>query len=817
MSNRIYNKLYVNKNREEGSEKILLGYQTNTTEFTLLKDQETYFNIPSYTTSVALVDSTLGIDGATGGIFPAVSDRIFESRKNYSNVSNNGSPLEFPDGTWFCSWLYRDPISKILTWKDRYFNLASLASVSIDPDTANGQNYILNVPASFVPSTTSPIYDVTSEMVLEPGVLYKYFHIGEKTAQSVLTTFEGASGEHLLFKITDWKSGNATTSSDVVYPITVISSASNANLYPAVDTSQVILSSTLGFEHNKNVEAYIDWNPSYIPSQEFTMALWCKSNDWTMCPSTQLIGNYSLNGGFGISVETNNTYPFFVIPEINYGHLVFINQEFTGYTDKPTLVSLSNGFIAIDSNNNLIYCSNSLSNGIYKADHLGNVLATSNVSFLSSESLISLICDGNDNINITTSNNIYVLDNNLNLLTTSVQNTTGNASSAFTQSSAALLKTEQGALDLKYIQTTQFLLSADGNLYKDKVLFLSADGGFTNLQVDPNNMLWLLHGTNNVSVYDPNGASFQDPSLTFTVGTDTNHQNKYFSFINVYNRETLQSNWVSVIFYGDSHYIYSNKLDGTVFNIADSTPFINFKAARKLNQNPDNFAYGCKGDFTGYERKRIFNYNQPNARLVINASLRDKSSSTFVCKQYKASASIDNWNNETWKHVAFTHKNKTFTLYINGIEVTNISYSGRYELSYLYQPFMYIGSPLGSSKGLNNEVGSIVSLFNGVLGNIELYDYSLDPIQFNMFLRANIAAENIIWSLPIPSAQYIEKIERMFKNKLPGSKSNFYNIKLLGTTITDPSTRAIIEEQIKQIVAEVAPSYTDLIKIIWIG
>jgi hypothetical protein len=815
MSDRIYNKLYVNKNREEGSEKIFLGYQTNTTEFTLYKDQETYFNIPAYTTRVALVDTTLGIDGATGGSFPAVSDRIFESRKNYSRVSNNGSPSEFPDGTWFCSWLYRDPVSNALIWKDRYFNASSLASISVDPDTTNGKYYILNVPASFIPTTNSPIYDATSEMVLEPSVLYKYFHIGEKTAQNILTTFKGLSSQHLLFEITDWKSGNATTSSTIVYPITVMSSASSADLYPVIDTSQIVLSSTLGFEHNKNVEAYIDWNPSYIPSHEFTIGLWCKSNDWSMCPSTQLIGNYSANGGFGISVETNKTYPFFVIPEINYGHLIFINQEFTGYIDKPTPVNLRGGFVAIDSNNNSIYCS--LSGNVYKTDHLGNVLATNNISFLSSEAFISLVCDGNDNVNITTSNAVYVLDNTLTFSLSTSQFNLNNASSAFTQGNDTQLITLSGALDLKYIEKDQYAILTDGNLYKNRTIFLSADGGFTNLQVDPNNMLWLLHGTNNVSVFDPNGIAFQQPSLSFTVGTDSVHSNKYFSFINIYNRDTLESNWVSVIFYGDSHYIYSNMLDGRVFNITDITPFINFKSARQLNQNPDNFAYGCNGDFTGYERKRIFNYGQPKNQLVINASLKDKTSSTFKCKQYKANVSIDDWNNKTWKHIILTHKNKSFTLYVNGIEQSSFSYSGKYELTYEHQPFMYIGSPLGVYKGLNNEVGSIVSLFNGVLGNVVFYDYSLTPIQFNMFLRANIAAEDIIWSLPIPSAQYIEKIERMFKNKLPGSKSNFYNIKLSGTSITDPSTRTIVEEQIKQIVAKIAPSYTDLVKIIWLG
>ena len=57
MSSRNYNKLYVHTNREEGSEKLLLGYQNDTKEIILLKDEETTFHIPFFTNPVLLMDS----------------------------------------------------------------------------------------------------------------------------------------------------------------------------------------------------------------------------------------------------------------------------------------------------------------------------------------------------------------------------------------------------------------------------------------------------------------------------------------------------------------------------------------------------------------------------------------------------------------------------------------------------------------------------------------------------------------------------------------------------------------------------------------
>lgn len=830
MHKRTYNKLFVNTNREEGSEKIFLGYQNDTTEYLLRKDNETYFNIPPYTTPISLADSTLIIDGATGGLFPAVSDRIFESRKNYGNVSNHGTPSEIPDGTWFCSWLYENPTSGSLQWMDRYFNPKQLNFNVVESETFNGFNYVLNAPAVFQASENTVIYDTPSTMFFEPGVLYKYFHLGEKAAQDILLSFGGISGDRLLLNITDWKASQTGT-----YPVTITSSTSSDSLFPNPKGSQVILSSALGFEHNNNVDAFINWNKNYIPSHDFTLGFWCKSSQWSTCPSTQLFGNFSARGGFGVFVDTLKTYPYFVIPETTYGHLLLINQESQGFLDKVVVSELSAldlripSIASIDSEDCVVVCSLSSTTSedpiLYKLDHVGNLLAktTVDISLSAGEFPVSLLIDAKDNVILTTNQTIYTYDS---VLTLSAQQTqiltlpSNKAASAFTYDIANgtyELVTVPNAIDVKYIQDTEWAIFVDGILYKDKVPFLSADNGFTNLQIDPNGRIWTLHGNNNVSVYDPNGLAFQNPLFSFTVGADYPHEKKHLSFINTYNRSKLTNEWVSVIYYEDSHYIYTNTLEGRVSNIVDINPFIDYKVTRRLQQNTDAFKYGSDGDFTGYERKRVFNALTSYNQIVIKAALRDKLTSQYTYKVFKSGIAINDWDPETWKHVILTHKNRTLTLYFNGIKQTSFDYSGRYELSFEQQPALYIGSPLGVSNGLNKEISSLTSLFNGMIGDIKFYNYCISETNFDMFLRSGIAAQDMIWSLPIPTISYIETIERMFKNKIPGSKSNFYNIKLTGTNIKDPTTRALIEEQIKKIVAEISPIHADLVKVVWIG
>jgi hypothetical protein len=107
-------------------------------------------------------------------------------------------------------------------------------------------------------------------------------------------------------------------------------------------------------------------------------------------------------------------------------------------------------------------------------------------------------------------------------------------------------------------------------------------------------------------------------------------------------------------------------------------------------------------------------------------------------------------------------------------------------------------------------------IFNGQIADIKIYDYSIPENYIEIFLREMLLAEDMSWSLPSPATQYIEKIERVFKNKLPGFKSTFYNIKLANTGITDTGTRAIIEEQIKNILKEISPANAELVKIQWV-
>jgi hypothetical protein len=61
----------------------------------------------------------------------------------------------------------------------------------------------------------------------------------------------------------------------------------------------------------------------------------------------------------------------------------------------------------------------------------------------------------------------------------------------------------------------------------------------------------------------------------------------------------------------------------------------------------------------------------------------------------------------------------------------------------------------------------------------------------------------------------VEEIVRFFKFKMPGQKSQFYNIHLKGMQIEDMSVRKLIEDIIKDSIKKIEPLYTSLYRIIW--
>lgn len=828
---RKYNKIYVNKNREDGSEGVSLGYQYDENEIILSKDKDTYFHVPPNAVSIKLADTDLIANGAVAGIFPAASDRVFKNQKGYGNVTPNGNSST-ENGMWFCSWLRLNEETNVPQWMDRYYQPGKF-------DYNKAINQLFDLPEYVVPN--GPVFvDVPSSMVFEPGVMYRYFHLGERSATDILTTFEGVDQSRLKMHLLNWGTSKVDRSPNAL-DVGVQTNADNTSLlyYPAFNDGSRIINSSINFENTYNTSVKVNYNSNYLFENEFTWSFWAYSQDWQTSPSTQLIGNLSTRGGgVGVFIDTLETFPFIAIPETTYGHVLFLNEKGVGYLDKSIQTRSSTVMpicFGIDSNNNVVICNDDVTGMIYKMDHSGNILKTTKNTTdtstlftfpLSGERPKQLLCGMDDDFYVVTNLATHQFDVNFNHKGSVSAPCEINSIAAFRYNlslGTVALEICTNVLDVKFSEQIKWSISLNGDLYKNDALFQTF-GNATKFSISPTGELWVVHGINLISIVDPNLAINKSIINQLQIGSDVlddgKVRKKNISFTKRFDKKTSTNEWNCVIYYTDEKILYFYELTGKLSKITDLSTLFDFSLIQRLSQNIEAVEFLSNGDFTGYERQRIFSklppyYNEP--QLCIKASTKDTSKLNLVFNcPIKKFTSIKDWEKDSWKHFILTYKNKQLSLFCNNENVGTLSIKGQDVLYFDNQPSFFIGSPTGATFGLNTELGYASNIFNGKIGDIRIYDYAINPSNFNMFQIASTVAQDLIWPLPVPSTQYVEHIERMFKHKLPGFKSQFFKLKLTGTKITDKATRLIVEEEIRDLINESKPAYSDLLQIEWI-
>lgn len=813
---REYYKIFTGTNQEDGYDKIHLGYEADTTEIDFNKDQTTYFHMPFFASVQPLSASTLIADGAVPGPIPALADRICKKLGNYGNTSTWGSTLDKSDGTWLCSWLYAVS-SEPPVWKDRYYNPGRLAYWEALIGEANFTDYV---------KTENLYYDIDSTLTFEPGVYYQYFHQGEKTAQDIVKTFSGEDKTKLRLDIEDWSCACPSDSEPVdksIYNNNIVFSNFKNDWVVNLFDPGFLDRSSLSFNNTDFIDCKVIYDSSYNLEDEFTLTFWVNSPDWNQATSTQLVGNLR-KGGYGIFY--NNLYynPFFVIPENTYGHLFYCNQESIIYTDKNTQNILGIGTSPISNNINSnadVISIESLSGRIIKYNHIGDILTVSkdlsgipkNVDGIPKLSIL----DGYDNLTVITTLSTYVFDKDL--LLTSVSALPYGYKEQVAYDTSGILIRELSCIDIKFdLYNQKWVIKENGNLYCNNILLTAVptNGTSTNIAVDPNNDIWLLANYNQIYKIDPIGKTLKD---VYEVGVQTDQlDEKNISFIKAYNRNTNTFVWYAVTYHNFEKTLYFITLDGNIYNNIYLPQNLNTLNPATQNQNIDLLTFTGKGDFTGYEQKRIFNKilynNNPQIQFKVAVKSPNRSIPNSI---YTLSVPAQYLVSNVWHLITATLKNHTLSLYVDNYLRDSIALPGNLDLNYEYKNDLIIGCPDGKTDNLNKEINSTSVIWNGYIDTIRIYDYAIESKFISFFVREKILATDIVWNIPTAALQYVEVIERFFKHKMPGSKSSFFNLKINGTNITDLTLRSRIENDIKTVILQLKPAYAELLKVEWIN
>lgn len=812
ITQREYYKIFAGTNQDKNVEKLHLGYQASTTEITLKKDNTTFFHVPFFAETQHIQDSNLVGAGAIPGPIPAGADRILKKLAGYGNTTPWGEPKQRQDGTWLCSWLYAVS-SETPQWLDRYYNPGNLSYQEALNQNINILSYQKHDPV---------YYDVPSTLTLESGVWYQFYHQGEKTAADFIKTFAGNNKSRLRLDIDDWQLLDPNTQSlldNSIYNNDITVDNFKTNWVTTEQTPGYLDRNILSFNNNDFINCQVTFSDNYNLKDEFTLAFWVKSNNWSESPSTQFLGNLN-RGGYSLFFDNLKYYPFFVISETTYGHFFLFNQEGLIYTEKNSQIVLGqpvNFFNVHVSNEGQLIGIETTTNRVYKYNHLGEVLSlcrdeNNNLVTMNGEPKLSVL-DGNNSTIVITTSGTYTFDQDL-LLTSflSSQPYTSNEQICFNLS--GVLVRQPNCLDVKFdSNNAKWHIDLAGKLYKDNILYPSIINA-TNLHIDPNNDLWVLAGTNLIYKLDTTTLKIKS---TFYVGTDAPVvDTKNISFIYTYTRSTQEKNWYAMIYHSNEKTLYQVTLDGIVRQSIFLPQKLNILEPVTSRQDRDALTFLSKGDFTGYEWKRIFHKVLYNNQIQIQFKIA-ANSPTLTNKNiiYKLSVPVNFLTNNEWHLIVATLKNKKLDLYINNFLRDSLKLDPEFNINYIFKNNLYIGCPAGKSDNLNKEINSQSLIWDGYIDSIKIYDYAIDDSFIQYFIKEKIEGDDIIWNIITAPLQYIESIDRFFKHRVPGNKSNYFNIKINQSEITDPKLRETIENDIRTALLNVIPKNTELLNIEW--
>lgn len=845
---RAYNKIFTGLNQEDGHDKIYLGYASTSTKYVFTKDADNYFHLPygvgdfpPYSTgTIPLSSTTLVNYGAYANITPYRSDRIFKKNANYKNYSNWGDsygsyyPLTgtgtiVHNGTYLCTWLSAGADGANV-WVDRFFDPRYVNLRTTDWTTISALSSFLSYSTNNYPNV---IWDTPSNLTFEPGVLYYYHRIGDEDNNTLVQSFSG-----LTYHFNEWGPILYNQATGLSAGLITSFTAANSGIDLINRTPYYTPGDTYGLVYTNNID--------FINNKGNTLSFFSYQPDWSTIHGDQIVGNY-FNGGIGIFNNNGINTPFFTIGSITDATSTSAATIRT-FNDRLVLLNYETYTTFLTALNDPLSASNFILRSTYDESYY-IIDGHSNEKYLSTFDPDDLITSKISLINLEPSlQNEYILDAVL-------------CPDLVTGEKHLVIKTRPTPTSVKYRKflTNGILLSSStssvynnfavdlsGNpiYFNSKVLPVTALSG-THGCVDNTGLVFALSGNNTTDVLTRNGSSIltvtkpefvncdQDNNIWITYNDTSlakvNRDGKVLWTKQINVNETIVNyagvrtinfiadiansvNYYALILDPKTNYIYKVDGDGNII----TKQFVN-------NLIP-------YGDITGfdYQRKYIRPYvpgPSIKLKLVTTDSTLDVPTPQYYTITHSVSALAPGWH-----HFAATYdETNVVKLYVDGEMVQEIASRVRpgYNVTgdFLHRVFNFKNNPqllLGTSSFKTGTLGTWTEQsdkfnYNGEIADVRFYNITLTPSDIKALSKNYLYNQfnDINWIINVGQREYIEEIERFFIHRLPGSKSQFYDIKVKNSGIQDPKVKSIVENNLRAAAAKVAPAYTRLRSIIW--
>jgi hypothetical protein len=804
---RVYDKIFTGTNQEKGLDNVYLGFQSNTQVIVFEPDVFNPFYFPPTTRRMPLSASGLIEDGAIASDIPYTADRIFIKQIDYSQktpgVPQPPSISRFSN-TWLCSWLSGDNNGHS-QWMDRYYNSAYYTLDQALSARSLVYNHKLDPSKDFS-------FDIPSNMYLEPGVLYRYFRVGPENSRKFLTYIDADKQQVKGSKI-------------------LHISAWNAN--PLIDNSNFNNDGLVFFNKESNFQnSYMDFdgsnhvifpsNTTLLEPTKLTTSLWIKTEDWSDINGGQIFGNY-YESGFGLVNDSALICPLFTISDLDGGKYYDINyrSKVVSSNTIPSLSSSKNDIvIKLPDFNTWIFDSKNVIGR--KFNPYGNLETTTTGigDFLTGILQIEIDSFGNFYIfNINNDNtpkvckvnsagyidNVYTLPKNTKRIEINKNNNIipiyGNAS----------------AID----NSGNIWEMIGSNLYLNRKVYASV-GFAQQMSCDSSNNIWILHSQDSLTKLNVKTGAFD-----FTVRVSERADlpvnpclavpTSQFRFLNFLKAPNLNYNACSTVDKNTSEdlIVIVDNRDLQVYILDTYGNLLSKLNLKYINPGSTNFQ--AKGDFSGYQFTRRFNYGSKNLSWKAKIAKPNGFNPQFLSLNYSVSSLPAGWHHFTF---VFDSTQGKAQYYIDSIKVNESNFApNTYQLYYDYRSSFILGA-MSLKNSLLNDFIKIDDAYKfiGSISDLRLYNKALTPKEIENIYFSSPVTKNrkeLRWNITVGNSNYIEEIQHWFQMQLPGNKSKYFNINIHNLDVSD-EIKVLIENSIKNNIGKITPAQSSLYKINWI-
>lgn len=839
VNQRNYYKLITGTNQEKGHENIFIAYEGTTQGLTLKKDESTYFHYPTTSQSIGINSTTLALNGSVASDTPFKADKIFKKNANYNKYSNwgNALPIYQQNGVWLCTWLSgNDDPGIVPVWIDRYLNPAvtnvfSLSSIDNIVDlllgTDNGafistdDNKEIQINSSnFVQvlfnNFQQAYIDTPSQLTFDPGCLYAYHHIGETDNTNIVSQLSGDSKTYflssgVLIKEVVPGADQLLYFSDWVPNVTLDSSSHQNNLN-IINTGIISNDDNLVFNtFSTNVSSFgiTQSVVPFIAPDGITLSFNLYANDWSNLYGDQIVGNY-FDGGVGLFINNKILTPWFYAYEKTQGRLLELNSDYL-ILQESKLSNISSisavAFIFRQDYDQEYYVIDSGKN-ILKYDSSNILVSAISLSATVTGTLVDAVIDGLNNIYVLDTNGIYKV--NLDTAAINLQFVSAFATKLVIDINGTVSILNSPFIDYCIDSQNNIFSVTPTGLYKNNILAISG----TNIQkinCDQYDNIWIIHD-NKLSKLT---------NIPYNISTSILPSSGTMSMCFNFNLKgnNFDEEYITII--DETNNLITNL---SLNNTITSTQSISALSGEFIITGGMNFRLP-KGDPSGYDYQRLY------ARRIlsqngINAKIYTQHITTSQSKIFKVQADTSTLT-RGWHHFAVTFSTiyGAANLYIDGNLVNQSSSNiNPYQHSftaanYRNEQRFIVGSSSSKNGSLNEKIKQSNSyIFAGRYNEIRLYDKSLTSNEIKYIARNGYinTYDDMIWNMPIGTNQYLEEIEKFFKHRMPGNKSQFFNLKIRGYKPTTSDLQTFFESNIRQVITKIIPAHTELKDIIWV-